>query len=247
MSCRAAIELVLKCLLWSFLAFGSMRSTALAEAAEVNGQSPEARDDPAATWTDVRDFRSGGLFLAGVATAFFAHEAGHVGANLVQGNVPRVRGILGWGFIPFFTLDPQIKCRDGQCKKRDGSAFSTGLPGKVAITSAGFNVQHLTNEVLLSQEPRLRYRVAPFRKGMLAFNLLLSVGYAFSALTRIENGEGDVTHSARLAGIPREAYASALLLIAGLDTYRYFCPSSRWAPWVSRTSKAGFIGVVFAL
>lgn len=200
-----------------------------------------------ATWTDVRSFRSGGWFLAGVVTGFVAHEAGHVLANLVQGNVPRIQGLWGWGFIPFFTVAPRIQCHHGHCTKHDGSAFSTGVPGKVAITSAGFNVQQFTNEGLLSYEPRLRYRVAPYRKGIFAFNVLLSVGYAISAMTRIENREGDVTYTAKLMGVPREAYAGALLAIAALDTYRYFVPDSRWAPWVSRTGKAGFIGVLFAL
>jgi hypothetical protein len=200
-----------------------------------------------ATITDVRDWRSAGLFLAGVATGFFAHEAGHILANLVQGNVPRLIGIWGFGFIPFFTVAPRIYCEDGHCTKYDGSPFHTGVGGKVAITSAGFNVQHVTDELLLSFEPRLRYRVAPFRKGLLAFNTMLSVGYAISALARIENVEGDVSSTARLMGIPPEAYAVTLLAIAGLDIYRYFVPDSRWAPWVSRASKVAFIGVVFVL
>jgi hypothetical protein len=89
--------------------------------------------------------------------------------------------------------------------------------------------------------------VAPYRKGLLAFNTFLSVGYAISAMTRIENREGDVSATAHLMGIPREVYAGALLAIAGLDLYRYFVPDSRWAPWVSRGAKAAFIGVVVAL
>ncbi len=209
--------------------------------------SPEASEAARATITDVHDWRSGGIFVAGVATGFLAHEAGHVFANLVQGNVPRIQGVLGFGFIPFFTVAPRVTCRDDHCVKHDGSPLSTGVGGKVAITSAGFNVQQVTDELLLSLEPRLRYRVAPFRKGLLAFNTLLSVGYAISAMTRIENREGDVTATAHLMGVPREAYAGALLLIAGLDIYRYFVPDSKWAPWVSRAGKAGFIGVVFVL
>jgi hypothetical protein len=206
-----------------------------------------AREQNTATITDVRDWRSAGLFLAGALTGFLSHEAGHVMANLLQGNVPHFLSVKGFGFIPFFTVAPRIACYHSHCTKYDGSAFSTGVPGKVAITSAGFNVQHVTDEFLLSFEPRLRYRVAPYRKGLLAFNLLLSVGYAISAITRIENREGDVTATAKLMGVPREAYASVLLAIAGLDMYRYFVPDSRWAPWVSRGSKVAFIGIVIAL
>jgi hypothetical protein len=226
----------------------SLSDVAVIQAQEVQIlPSAEAREAARSTVTDVRDWRSGGIFLAGVVTGFFAHEAGHVFANLVQGNVPRIQGVLGFGFIPFFTVAPRVTCVEGHCVKHDGSPFSTGVGGKVAITSAGFNVQHVTDEILLSLEPRLRYRVAPFRKGLLAFNTLLSVGYALSAMTRIENREGDVTATSRLIGVPREAYAASLLLIAGLDLYRYFMPDSKWAPWVSRGGKAAFIGVVFVL
>jgi hypothetical protein len=204
-------------------------------------------DEAEATITDVNSWRSAGLFLAGIATGFFAHEAGHILANLVQGNVPHIQGIWGFGFIPFFTVAPRISCYHEHCVKHDGEPFSTGVGGKVAITSAGFNVQHVTDELLLSFEPRLRYRVAPYRKGLFAFNVLLSVGYAISAITRIENPEGDVSATARLIGVPPEAYACTLLAIAGLDIYRYFVPDSRWAPWVSRGAKVAFIGVVFVL
>lgn len=209
--------------------------------------SPLAREAAQSTITDVHDWRSGGWFLAGIATGFLAHEAGHVFANLLQGNVPRIQGVWGFGFIPFFTVAPRISCRYDHCVKHNGEPLSTGVGGKVAITSAGFNVQHVTDELVLSLEPRLRYRVAPYRKGLLAFNTLLSLGYAISAMSRIENREGDVTATAKLMGVPREAYASALLVLAGLDVYRYFVPDSRWAPWVSRAGKAAFLGVVFVL
>jgi hypothetical protein len=238
---RPAIVLALVLLVSSASPRVSAQPSAVRAASETSGDQPEA------TITDVRDLRSGGLFLGGIVTGFLAHEAGHILANLVQGNVPHFIGIWGWGFIPFFTVAPRITCVEGHCTKHDGSPFHTGVGGKAAITSAGFNVQHITDEFLLSFEPRLRYRVAPFRKGLLAFNILLSVGYAISAMTRIENMEGDVSGTARMIGVPREAYAGVLLAIAGLDTYRYFVPDSRWAPWVSRAGKVAFLGVVFFL
>lgn len=247
MFARRAILLTLA-LLVSLPSFHA-HAQSLAEIASLDPVPPYLvqGDEAQATITDIRSWRSAGWFLAGVASGFFAHELGHIMTNLVQGNVPKLQPIWGFGFIPFFTVAPRIGCYEGHCVKYDGTPFRTGVNGKVAITSAGFNVQHVTDEVLLTVQPRLRYRVAPYRKGLLAFNILLSVGYAISAITRIENPEGDVSSTARLMGIPREAYACTLLAIAGLDTYRYFVPDSRWAPWVSRASKVAFFGVVFVL
>lgn len=230
--------------LWLWLCLSSL---AHAQSVSVSFTPPPPKP-PEASLTDIRDFRSAGLFIAGAVTGFFAHEGGHVFANLLQGNVPHFQSVKGFGFIPFFTVAPRIYCDPhDHCYKANGSRFRTGVPGKVGITSAGFNVQHITDEILLSHNPRLRYKVAPYQKGLLAFNTLLSVGYAFSAMTRIENKEGDVTKTAELIGMPREVYAGTLLLIAGLDIYRYMVPSSRWAPWVSRGSKTVFLGVLFFL
>jgi hypothetical protein len=206
---------------------------------------PEVAIDPEATIIDVRGLRSFGWFAAGALTGFLAHEGGHLFANLVQGNVPAFQGIWGFGFIPFFTIAPRIYCEDDRCEKHDGSEFRPGVPGKFVITSAGYNVQHLTNEILLSRDPYLRYRVAPFKKGLLAFNILLSVGYATAAITRIENPQGDLSTSAHLIGIAPEVYASMLLIPALLDTYRYLRPGSKWTPWLSRAGKTAVFGLTF--
>lgn len=215
---------------------------------DVRAEAPSPAEGAAkndATWYGFHDGRSFGKFVAGALTGFLAHEGGHLLANLVQGNVPRLQGLWGLGFIPFFTVAPRIGCEDGTCYKHDGSEFWAGPGGKFAITSAGFNVQHITDEIMLSRNPRLRYKAAPFQKGLLAFNTLLSVAYATTAITRIENPEGDLTSSAKLMGIPRELYATMLLIPAGLDLYRYFVPDSRWAPWISRTGKLAVFGLAF--
>jgi hypothetical protein len=203
--------------------------------------------EPEATWSDVRGARSFGWFAAGAISGFLLHEAGHVFANLVQGNVPQFQGILGFGFIPFFTIAPRIHCENDTCYKEDGSQFWAGPRGKFAITSAGYNVQHLTDEIMLSRTPDLRYRVAPFRKGLLMFNILLSVGYATAAITGIENPQGDLSRSAELIGFHPAYYATMLLIPAGLDIYRYFRPDAKWAPWVSRAGKTAVVGLMFAL
>jgi len=195
---------------------------------------------------DIRDGRSGGLFVAGALTGFLAHEAGHVLANLVYGNVPRLEGLWAFGFVPFFAISPRIDCNEHTCRTHDGKEFWGGPRGKFVITSAGYNVQHVTDEILLTHEPLLRYRNAPYRKGLLAFNTLLSVGYAVAAWTRTEDPHGDLSRSAKLAGLSSDLYAGTLILPAVLDLYRYFMPESRVAPWVSRGSKGLFLGLIFA-
>jgi hypothetical protein len=224
---------------------GSVRAQELTISHEPEPVAKGPRLDAKATITDVHDGRSFGWFAAGAVTGFFAHEAGHIFANLLQGNVPHIQPIWGFGFIPFFAIAPNIWCGHHTCYKEDGSRFWAGPRGKVGITSAGYNVQHITDEALLTRDPHLRYHVSPYRKGLLMFNVLLSVGYAIAAVTRIENPEGDLTSTALMMGIPREAYAAALLVPAALDTYRYFRPDSRWAPWVSRSSKVAFFGFIF--
>lgn len=187
-----------------------------------------------------------GIGLGGVVTAFLAHELGHISANLMLGNKPRFEGLLVWGFAPFFAVSPDIDCVGDHCTKRDGSAFSAGRRGKYFIVTNGFHVQHITDELILSLEPELRFREAPFRKGMLLFNVFLSCFYAAGAWTGLEDPHGDLGGAARLAGFDEVALSFALLAPAALDTYRYFRPSSvKWAPWVSRGAKAAFLGLNF--
>lgn len=197
------------------------------------------------TWHDIHDGRSAGWFVLGALTGLFAHEAGHVAGNLVYGNVPRLEGLWYGGFIPFFAISPRIECEDGVCRTYDGDKFWGGPRGKFVITSAGFNVQHLTDEILLTREPELRHRYGPYRKGLLAFNTLLSVGYSIAAWTHTEDPHGDVSRSAELAGMPAEAYATMLFTPAALDLVRYFWPRLPVVPWLSRGAKAGFVGLIF--
>jgi hypothetical protein len=204
-----------------------------------------AREPPGGI-LDIGDGRSFGWFTAGALTGFLAHEGGHLFTNFVYGNVPRLEGMWSFGFVPFFAISPRIDCDDDHCVKHDGTVFHGGPRGKLVITSAGFSVQHLTDEILLTREPNLRYRYAPYRKGLLAFNILLSVGYALCSWTRIEDPHGDVSRSAQLAGLSHEVYAGMLILPALFDLYRYFKPDSRVAPWLSRGAKGAFLGVIFA-
>jgi hypothetical protein len=191
--------------------------------------------------------RTLGVGTAGVLTAFLAHEAGHVGANLAMGNVPRFEGFLVWDFVPFFAIAPCIECNDEGCFDRYGKKFSPGRRGKYAIVTAGYQMQHLTDEIILSHSPRLREEYAPFRKGMLLFNIFLSTFYAAGAWTGLQDPHGDLEGAAQLSGIDQTLLSIALVTPAAIDTFRYFVPnSSRWSAWAGRAAKGGFVGLNFA-
>lgn len=106
-------------------------------------------------------------------------------------------------------------------------------------------MQHLIDELVLSLTPDLRARDAPFRKGMLAFGVATSVMYAFAAILGVEDSHGDLSGAASMVRVDERLLAIGLLVPAALDTYRYFVPDSRWAPWVSRAAKTGLVGMAF--
>lgn len=187
------------------------------------------------------------LFAAGALTGFLAHESGHLAMNLALGNTPTLDYISVFGFIPFFSIDPQLHCDGTRCVKADNTPLKFGEAGKYTIVTAGFDVQHLTTELLLSLEPELRFEHAPFRKGLLAFDLLLSAGYALASVAGVESVYGDVHNANDASGLPRVVFAAVLLAPAVIDAYRYFRPKSTWAPWASRAAKLGMIGISFAI
>lgn len=197
--------------------------------------------------TSVSSIPTALAFLGGATIAFVAHETGHLVTNLAYGNTPKLEGITTFGVIPFVAVAPRIRCSDTGCTKHDGSRFSGGHPGKYNIVTAGYDVQHLTTEVLLTLEPDLRWRRAPLRKGLFAFDILLSVGYALSSMTGTESNFGDAGTAADTARLSRTTFAAVLLAPAVLDVYRYLQPRSKWAPWASRAAKGSMIGISFAL
>jgi hypothetical protein len=188
-------------------------------------------------WQDVA------LFTGGVATALVAHEAGHGLANLALGNVPHLESVQFLGVVPFFAIAPDIECRAGSCFRRDGSAFGPGRPGLLLILLAGFDVQHATDEALLTLDPRLRESHAPFRTGLLAFNTLTSVAYAVANLAGIEPSAGDLAGAVRDARASRAVLSLSLLGIAGLDLGRWAVPDLAWLAWASRAAKVLFLGM----
>ena len=183
------------------------------------------------------------LFAAGAATGFAAHESCHLLTNLLLGGTPRLERVTFLGFIPFFAISPGLSCSSGRCT-RFGEPFGAGTRGVYAIVSAGFQCQHIEDEVILTDAPKLREQEAPFRKGMLAFNTLTSVGYVLANWLALEPPQGDIATVTRLTPAPRGVVTGLLLATASLDLARYFAPDEKWLAWVSRVTKVAMGGLV---
>jgi hypothetical protein len=191
--------------------------------------------------------RTLGIGSLGVLSGFLAHEAGHITANLAMGNVPSFQGFMYGGFVPFFAITPRMECTEEGCTDHAGNDFAPGRRGKYLIVTAGYHVQHISDEIILSRTPNLRGEYAPFRKGMLLFNVFLSTFYAAGAWTGLQDPHGDLEGAAQLSGIDQTLLSLALVAPAVIDTYRYFAPgSARWSAWAGRASKGAFAGLNFA-
>ena len=162
--------------------------------------------------------------------ALSAHEMGHVVVDVAFSASPGLRKVSFAG-IPFFAIthDPVTPTRE------------------FVISSAGFWVQHATDEVLLSRVPNLRDRHAPFLKGMFAFNVLASVAYSFAAFGRVGPIERDTRGMAASADLGEPAIGALILAPAVFDGWRYFDPRAPLPKWGSRASKiAGVLLVIRA-
>jgi hypothetical protein len=190
---------------------------------------------------------SGAVFLAGAGTAFVAHETCHLATNYGTGNAPGFEPVTFLGFIPFVAIVPSITCRNGECRKHNGEPYYAGRPGLYTIVSAGLQCQHYEDEIILTARPDLRMIDAPFRKGMLTFNTLLSLGYVLSNLAGVEPTDGDLRGMKRDGGAPRALAVSLVFSIAALDIARYYFPQSRWLTWLSRAAKMSVTGTAFAM
>jgi hypothetical protein len=113
-----------------------------------------------------------------------------------------------------------------------------------AISSAGFWMQDLSSEWLLTRRPTLRDVRAPVAKGVLAFNVLNSAGYACVAFARAGPFERDTRGMAESIGVDERTIGAMVLAPAVLDAIRYFRPEARWAKWASRAAKAGSVLLV---
>jgi hypothetical protein len=164
-------------------------------------------------------------FLGGAASGLAIHEAGHVGLDLGFDAHPRVKKVDFSG-IPFFAI-----------------THDAGLSARkeFAISSVGFWTQHATSEWILTRHPGLRTQRAPFAKGLLAFNVLTSVGYAGAAFGRAGPTERDTRGIATSLGVAEPWVGALILAPAALDSYRYYRPQARWAKWASRGAKVAFL------
>jgi hypothetical protein len=209
---------------------------------------PDLSASPPEAFPEFTNVTAGSVALvaAGFASAFLVHEGCHLAANLLMGNVPRLEPVTFMGFIPFVAVSPGIQCVGGSCYRRDGSVFGPGPRGYYLIVSAGFLCQEASNEIILTAQPRIRYQESPFLKGMLLFNTLTSVGYAFANWFHLEPPQGDLAGVDSLGGLPRGVMGALVFTAAALDIARYFAPGVPWIPWVSRGTKVITVGVVVA-
>jgi hypothetical protein len=167
-------------------------------------------------------------FLAGGALGLGIHEGGHLVFDLLFDASPRVEGIR-FGPFPFFA----ITHRADLSSRRE-----------FTISSAGFWMQDLSSEWILTRRPSLRRVHAPVAKGVLAFNVLNSTGYALVAFARAGPFERDTRGIADTSGVDERAIGALVLAPAVFDAIRYFKPDARWAKWASRAAKVGSVLLV---
>ena len=114
----------------------------------------------------------------------------------------------------------------------------------IAVRSAGFWAQYLTSETVLIRHPDLRSERAPFRKGVFAFHLATSTGYAVLAFARTGPYGRDTFEMAQATRIDERWIGALVLTPAVLDGIRYLRPETRWATWLSRGVKLGSVALV---
>ena len=166
-------------------------------------------------------------FLGGAGVGLVAHEAGHLAFDYTFGASPGVKKVM-FGPLPFFAIthEPVSPRRE------------------YTIASAGFWVQELGNEVLLTARPQLRSTRAPMAKGLFAFNVLTSLAYAGGAFAHAGPPERDTRTLAWFLGVDEAVVGAMLLGPAVLDTVRYYRPGATWAKWASRAAKVAMVALV---
>jgi hypothetical protein len=166
-------------------------------------------------------------FLAGGAIGLVAHEAGHLAFDYTFDAGPGVKKVT-FGPLPFFAIthEPLSPRRE------------------FTVASAGFWVQQLGNEILLTARPGLRGARAPMAKGLFAFNVLTSMAYAGGAFAQAGPPERDTRTMAAFLGVDEAAVGAMLLAPAVLDAVRYYRPNAAWAKWASRAAKIGMVVLV---
>jgi hypothetical protein len=171
---------------------------------------------------DAVEFVGGGVLGLGM------HEGGHLLFDVLFDARPRLSGVH-LGPFPFFA----ITHRSDLTPRRE-----------FTVSSAGFWVQDGTSEWLLARKPFLRDEPGWFAKGLLAFNVLNSFGYAMVAFAKAGPPERDTRGIADSAGLDERIVGAVVLAPAVLDGYRYFRRGSDRAAWASRVAKIGSVLLV---
>lgn len=167
-------------------------------------------------------------FLGGGAAALGMHESAHLAFDGIFDAKPELRAVH-FGPFPFFAISPT-------------RALS---PRRLyTVGAAGIWTHALTSELLLERHRDLRHEHAPFLKGLLAFDVLTSAGYAAAAFARAGPAERDTLSMARGVGVDERAIGALVLAPAALDVYRYYHPDSRWARWTTRGIEIGSVVLV---
>ncbi len=167
--------------------------------------------------------------LGGAVTGLVVHESGHVMTSALFGAHPDTKPIHYAGILFFAVTHTPVTRRQ-----------------EFVVSSAGFWMQDIGSEWLLTARPHLSDQSAPFLKGVLAFNLATSVMYAGAAFGKLGPPERDPLGMARSLGKngwPEPAVGALILAPALLDGYRYLKPEQKWAAWASRGVKTAFIAL----
>jgi hypothetical protein len=166
-------------------------------------------------------------FLTGALVGLGFHESGHLVFDAIFQAQPTLEGVH-LGPLPFFA----ITHRSDLSPRRE-----------FTISSAGFWVQAGTDEWLLRDARPLRDEHAPLRKGLLAFNILNSVGYAIVAFARAGPSERDTRGMSEI-GVDERVIGAMVLAPAVLDAWRYLDPDAHVVTWSSRIVKIGSVLLV---
>lgn len=179
---------------------------------------------------DFRRFTDYLWLLLGAGAGLALHEGSHLALDYALDTKPKLVGVK-LGPFPFFAIEPTQIHSNQQ---------------RYSIAMAGFMMQDLYSELILHIDPQLREHHRPFLKGMLAMHVGLMLGYAITGFAHIGPPQSDVNTMSRALGAPPWAIGLLLFVPAACDTYRYFVPNSRFAPWVSLTGKLSMVGAALA-
>jgi hypothetical protein len=164
-------------------------------------------------------------FLTGAAAAFVIHESGHLAFDALFDARPRLVSVR-FGPIPFFAITPTRPLSPRRL---------------FVVASAGLWTQEISSEWLLPKHRDLRHEHAPFAKGMLAFDVLTSIGYASVAFAGAGPSQRDTRGIAQGAEVSERLVGAFVLAPAVLEAYRYFRPDAAWARWAMRAVEVGSV------